>query len=178
MSLSTFEKLLERNKEYVPKHVPLPSVADMRATPMPPGFSQTVIIACSDPRVSPELFLNIAPGDLQASFIRVAGGRAIDALRSLIVLDGMLKISTVVVIHHTDCGLTHQTNEAIRDRIKLLAPYHASKIDEMGFGHIHDHESALNEDVAYLKDSPFLTKDVEVVGYLYDLKTGALNKVA
>ncbi|GAM39340.1 hypothetical protein TCE0_034r10812 [Talaromyces pinophilus] len=111
----------------------------MRATPMPPGFSQTVIIACSDPRVSPELFLNIAPGD---------------------------------------CGLTHQTNEAIRDRIKLLAPDHASKIDEMGFGHIHDHESALNEDVAYLKDSPYLAKDVEVAGYLYDLKTGALNKVA
>lgn len=76
-------------------------------------------VACSDPRVSPELFLNIAPGgkfphwivdispswtgntDLQASFIRVAGGRAVDALRSLIVLDEMLKISTVVVIHHT-----------------------------------------------------------------------------
>ena len=46
------------------------------------------------------------------------------------------------------------------------------------FYDIYSHESALNEDVAYLKESPYLAKDVEVVGYLYDLKSGALNKVA
>lgn len=33
--------------------------------------------------------------------IRNAGGRAIDALRSLIVLDGVIPIKTVIILHHT-----------------------------------------------------------------------------
>jgi hypothetical protein len=43
------------------------------------------------------------------------------------------------MIDMIDCGLTHQTNELVRDRIKLLAPDHASEIDGMSFGHIHEY---------------------------------------
>ena len=38
---------------------------------------------------------------LEASVTRNAGGRAMDALRSLIVLDNLAPIGVVIVVHHT-----------------------------------------------------------------------------
>lgn len=49
----------------------------------------------------------------QVAVIRNAGGRASDALRSLIAFDAIFQgsgIGTVLVVHHTDCGMT-QTDE-------------------------------------------------------------------
>lgn len=35
-----------------------------------------------------------------------------------------------------DCGLTHATDEGIRNRLKEVAPEHANEIDGMKFGEI------------------------------------------
>ncbi|KAH8808428.1 carbonic anhydrase [Xylogone sp. PMI_703] len=174
MKFQTVQTFVDRNKEYAKNHAPPPSVADLRSMPSP-GRVQTVIVICSDPRVHPDQFMQIAPGE--ATIVRVAGGRTVDALRSLIVLEGMVPLSTIAVIHHTDCGLTHQTNEAVRQRVKSLAPEHSKEIDEMEFGHIQDHKKALEEDVARVRDSPYLSKEIEVVGYLFDIKTGKLEQI-
>lgn len=40
-------------------------------------------------------------GKLDATVTRNAGGRAIDAIRSLIVLDNLVPIGAVIVVHHT-----------------------------------------------------------------------------
>jgi len=43
-----------------------------------------------------------------------------------------------------DCGLTHQTNEGIRQRVKQLAPDHAVEIEKKDYGHIHEYGTLLS----------------------------------
>ena len=70
--------------------------------PMPPG-RQVAVLACMDARLDPARALGLEEGD--AHVIRNAGGRAADALRSLIISQQLLGTREVVVIHHTDCGM-------------------------------------------------------------------------
>jgi len=51
-----------------------------------------------------------------ATVVRVAGGRATDVIRSLIVLEGMIPIRTVAIIHHT--GMLFEMHV----RFELLIP--------------------------------------------------------
>lgn len=53
-------------------------------------------------------FLSYALYGLQegdAHVIRNAGGRAKDALRSLIISQQLLGTKHIVILHHTDCGM-------------------------------------------------------------------------
>src|SRR6266699_2525457 len=65
----------------------------------------------------PARFLGLQEGD--AHIIRNAGGRASDdAIRSLVISEQLLGTNTVVVIHHTDCGMLTFSNEDLRTKIK------------------------------------------------------------
>lgn len=57
-----------------------------------------------------------------------------DAIRSLIVLDSIAGVSTVVVIHHTDCGLTHCLDGEIKEKLLKKAPQQSHEIAKMNFG--------------------------------------------
>ncbi|KAH0495081.1 hypothetical protein TgHK011_008652 [Trichoderma gracile] len=109
--------------------------------------------------------------------IRNAGGRASEALRSIICVDQMLGVGGVIVIHHTDCGLTHLRNEYLHKALTEKAPGNADEIAKMEFGEILDLEASVVEDMKILKDSPYLRKDLKVYGYVYDIKTGKLQEV-
>src|SRR5581483_8583931 len=90
--------------------------------PMPPA-RKVAILACMDARLDPARILGLEEGD--AHVIRNAGGRASeDALRSLIISEQLLGTGTVVVIHHTDCGMLTFSNEDIRN--KLQDQFHTS----------------------------------------------------
>lgn len=52
-------------------------------------------------RGSNSLEAMIAEGKTEASVIRTAGGRSMDCMRSLQVLDTVGNVGTVLVIHHT-----------------------------------------------------------------------------
>lgn len=113
--------------------------------------------------------------------IRNAGGRALDALRSLVVLDNLLGLSAVLVVHHTDCGLTNVSNEAIRKWLKERTgpgSGHRHEIEGMEFGEIanKDFEASLKEDVELLRASPLLREGLVVKGFLFDLKTGKVEE--
>jgi carbonic anhydrase len=45
--------------------------------------------------------------------IRNAGGRASEALRSVIISQQLLGTKEIVVIHHTDCGMLTFSNEDV-----------------------------------------------------------------
>ena len=68
--------------------------------------------------------------------IRNAGGRASDALRSIIALDAIGNTDTVIVVHHTDCGMTHMPDSSVRKMLKERAPELEKEIDGMTFGEI------------------------------------------
>ncbi|MCJ1441737.1 MAG: hypothetical protein MMC23_002229 [Stictis urceolatum] len=134
-----------------------------------------------DPRVIPEEYLDF--GEMEMAVIRNAGGRAPDAMRSLRCLDAISGFGTghldlVVVIHHTDCGLTNFDNEFIENRVKENAPEkHKHEIDGFDFGEIKNIDEAVRDDVAYIKRDQFIPKDVLVLGYVYDVFSGKLREV-
>jgi carbonic anhydrase len=70
--------------------------------------------------------------------VRNAGGRAFDAIRSLSVLQTIGAPGTIVVMHHTDCGMTHFHDDAIKKALIEVAPEEKARIEEMKFGEIKE----------------------------------------
>src|SRR5919204_1266146 len=83
--------------------------------PMPPG-RRFAVVTCMDARLDPARFLGLQEGD--AHVIRNAGGRATDAIRSLVISQQLLGTREVVVIHHTDCGMLTFTDDQLRQKVR------------------------------------------------------------
>jgi carbonic anhydrase len=140
--------------------------------PMPPG-RRVAILTCMDARLDPAKALGLAEGD--AHVIRNAGGRASDdALRSLAISQQLLGTREVVVIHHTDCGMQTFSNDELRARLRTALGADAEGIDFLPFG---DLEASVRQDVAAIRESPLVPRDVAVSGLVYDVRTGRLHEV-
>lgn len=140
--------------------------------PMPPA-RHVAVLTCMDARLHPSRFLDLAEGD--AHVIRNAGGRASDdAIRSLVISEQLLGTNTVVVIHHTDCGMLTFSNDDLRAKIRQDLHANADSIDFLPF---KDLEQSVRDDVATIKTSPLIPKNIEVVGFIYDVKSGKLIPV-
>ena len=140
--------------------------------PMPPG-RHVAVLTCMDARLDPARFLGLEVGD--AHVIRNAGGRASeDAIRSLAISQQLLGTNEVVVIHHTDCGMLTFSNEDLRKKLKQELNANAEHIDFLPFKNL---EQSVRDDVATIKNSPLLLKNIEVSGFIYDVKSGRLLPV-
>ncbi len=140
--------------------------------PMPPG-GHVAVLTCMDARLDPARFLGLEEGD--AHVIRNAGGRASeDALRSLTISEQLLGTNSVVVIHHTDCGMLTFSNEDLRKKLKQELNADAEHIDFLPF---KDLEQSVRDDVATIKNSPFIPKNIEVSGFIYNVRSGRLLPV-
>ena len=141
--------------------------------PMPPA-RQFAVLACMDARLHPERFLGLDIGD--AHVIRNAGGRASDdAIRSLIISSRLLGTNEFLVIHHTDCGMLTFTNNDLRQKLLDETGRDASDMDFLPFS---DLEQSVRDDVQRIKDSPHLSDDIPVRGFIYDVSTGRLQEVS
>jgi carbonic anhydrase len=141
--------------------------------PMPPGRKFAAVV-CMDARIDPAKALGLEEGD--AHVIRNAGGRASDdAIRSLIISHKLLGTREFAVIHHTDCGMVTFSNEDLRGMLHRDYGADASAIDFLPFS---DLEQSVRDDVAAIKNSPFIDRSIPVSGYIYDVKTGRLNQVS
>jgi carbonic anhydrase len=162
--MSAIDDLLRANAAYAERF-------DRGSLPMPPA-RHLAIITCMDARIVPARAFGISEGD--AHVIRNAGGRAQDALRSLVISQRLLGTREVAVIHHTDCGMLTFSNEELRARVRTELSADASDIDFLPFS---DVEESVLEDVAYLRRSPLVARDVVIRGFVYDVRTGRLAEV-
>ncbi|CEJ85469.1 Putative Carbonic anhydrase [[Torrubiella] hemipterigena] len=151
------------NKQYA-------ATFDKGSLPLPPGRKVTVV-TCMDARIDTGKSLGVAEGD--AHVIRNAGGRASEALRSVIISQQLLGTQEVVVIHHTDCGMLTFSDEDIRNKIRDGL---GENVDHLSFLPFKDLEQSVRDDVALLKKSP-LVLDVPISGYIYDVSTGKIEPV-
>src|SRR5213595_1412606 len=140
--------------------------------PMPPA-RHVAVLTCMDARLHPARFLGLEVGD--AHVIRNAGGRASeDAIRSLVISQQLLGTNTVVVIHHTDCGMLTFSNADLLTKLKQELNANADHIDFLPF---KDLEQSVRDDVATIKASPLIPKNVEISGFIYDVRSGRLLPV-
>jgi carbonic anhydrase len=157
---------------------------------------RTVVVHCYDPRatgipaavarelgdVFPGEIVRDAGGKKVASTttlfpVVVAGGRAIDALRSITVAQHLFDIENVVVVHHTNCGATSFTTDGI---IQAFAHEHGrdiSKLYDRGSISIGDYVASLHYDVRLVRESPGTPPHVNVYGWVYDIDAGSLHRV-
>ncbi len=157
---------------------------------MPPA-RHFAILTCMDARLDPARFAGLREGD--AHVVRNAGGRASDdAIRSLVISHKLLATREWFVIHHVDCGMLTFTDDVMR---RLLAEdLHTAAFDGKAWRNtgkgpgspeaeyfdwlaFSDLPQSVRDDVRRIKNHPLVPKDVEVYGYVYDVKTGRLQKV-
>jgi carbonic anhydrase len=125
-----------------------------------------------DARIVPNHFLDIEEGDTHV--IRNAGGRAKDALRSLVISEQLLGTDEIAVIHHTDCGMLTFENEELRNQVKEKLHANVEKADFLPF---NDLEQSVRDDVDFLKKSPLIPEDVVIRGFIYDVHNGKVNEL-
>ena len=136
-----------------------------------PPARKIAVVACMDARLDPAKFLGLEEGD--AHVIRNAGGRAADAIRSLVISQQLLGTREVAVIHHTDCGMLRFTEEQLHQQLHDELHVHA----EINFLPFTDLEQSVRDDVEAIRTSPLLIPGIPVQGYIYDVHTGQLHAV-
>lgn len=143
--------------------------------PGPSSTTKTAIITCMDGRLDVFKMFNLQLGE--AHIIRVGGGRAPDALRSVIASEHILGSTEVMVVHHTDCGFEKlgsedKVREKVREALGGLSVDHVSFMPIM-----HGQEQSVRDDVEYLRHSPYVKRDAVISGYIYNVLTGKIDKV-
>src|SRR2546421_6917815 len=117
---------------------------------MPPARHVAVLV-CMDARIDPARALGLEEGD--AHVIRNAGGRAADALRSLIISEQLLGTNTIVILHHTDCGMLTFTDDALHEKVKKEL---SADADHIAFLPFKDLEQSVRDDITFLRSSSLI----------------------
>jgi carbonic anhydrase len=157
---------------------------------------RTVVIYCYDPRavgipaavarefgdVVPGAIVQDDAGKKVASTttlfeVVVAGGRAMDALRSVTVAQHLFGIERVVVVHHTYCGATSFTADGIIEAYAREQGTDIASLYPRDSICITDYVSSLTHDVRLLRTSPGTPRGAALYGYMYDIDAETLSLV-
>ena len=186
-------RLMEGNARYAAN---IPNERDFTAGRAARAKSQypiAAVLSCADSRVAPELLFDQNPGDLFV--MRVAGNvMSPSLLASLEYGVKFLGTPLVMVLGHSSCGAVSAAISAIKDDAKLPGhlPGLIGSIKPAVVRAKKSHpenllESSIAENVrvqvAELKQSPpivdkyYADQKIEIVGGVYDLKTGRIALV-
>lgn len=109
--------------------------------------------------------------------IVVAGGRAVDALRSITVAQHLFGTENIVVVHHTYCGATSFTPEGLVKDFNREQGVDISELYDRNNIAITDYESSLKHDARLVRESKGTPRTVNIYGYVFNIDTEALTLV-
>jgi len=140
-----------------------------------PPAPRLAIVTCMDPRLTDiEQMLDLAHGD--ADVIRNAGTVIDDdSVRSLVVSTRLLASREIMIINHTDCGMLRFTDGELEARLRKetgKAPIAPAK-----FYSFTDAEANTREQIQKARSHPWISPDVPVRGFVFDVSTGRLSEV-
>src|SRR5215469_17859722 len=158
---------------------------------------RTVVVYCYDPRAVniPHAVAKAMPGEVYPGEIVsdgqgkrvgstttifpviVAGGRAVDAFRSITVAQHLFGIQKIVVVHHSHCGATSFTADGIIEAYQREHHVDISHLYERSSICISDYEASLKHDTALIRSHDGVPRHVDIFGYFYDIDTGVLTEV-
>jgi carbonic anhydrase len=162
--METIDELIANNRAFAE---PLPE----RHLDVHPS-RQLAIVTCMDSRL--DVFAALGLRDGEAHVLRNAGGVITDdVIRSLAVSQRRLGTRAVMLVHHTDCGMTKITDDGFRAELQEatgVSP--AFAIESFG-----DVEADVRQSILRVRRSPFLAHRDQVRGFVYDVDTHRLEEV-
>jgi carbonic anhydrase len=140
-----------------------------------PPTPKIAIVTCADPRLTDiEQMLGLAHADVD--MIRNFGTVIDDdSIRSLVLSTRLLNTKEIMIINHTDCGMLRFTDNELEDRLRKetgRAPIAPAK-----FYSFTDAEANTKEQIQKARSHPWISPDVPVRGFVYDVSTGLLSEV-
>ncbi|MER5626090.1 MULTISPECIES: beta-class carbonic anhydrase [unclassified Streptosporangium] len=162
--MSAFDDLLAANEEF--------SATFTDAELTGKAARGLAVVTCMDSRIDPLGLFGLKPGD--AKILRNAGARVTDdVLRTLVLAVNLLAVERVLVMPHTDCGMTKVTD----DEVHAIAARRGVDTRSLDFHTVPDQDAALRHDLTRIRTSPFLPAGMPVGGAIYDVRTGRLMPV-
>lgn len=132
---------------------------------------KVAVVACMDARLDLHDALGLDLGDCHT--IRNAGGVVTDdVIRSLTISQRALGTRSVVLIHHTGCGMQSIT-EDFRHELELEVGQRPAWAVEA----FTDTDQDVRQSMQRVRTSPFLPHTDDVRGFVFDVKTGLLSEV-
>ena len=132
-----------------------------------------VIVTCMDSRLDVFAALGLREGD--AHILRNAGGVITDdVIRSIAVSQRRLGTRSVMLIHHTDCGMQKLTDDGFRAELQDatgVAPAFAIES-------FTDLDADVRQSILRVRRSEFLLHRDLVRGFVYDVDTHRLREIA
>ena len=140
-----------------------------------PPAPKIAIVTCADPRLSNILqMLNLADSDVD--MIRNFGTVIDDdAVRSLVLSTRLLGTREIMIINHTDCGMLRFVDSDLEDRLRKETGQ--APIAPARFYSFTDAEKNTREQVQKARSHPWISQEVPIRGFVYDVKTGRLSEV-
>jgi len=161
--MSAVEELLAANAGYVER---FPD-----AMPTPPA-RRLAVVTCMDARLDLFAALGLRVGD--AHLIRNAGGLVTpDVLRSLALSQRALGTREVVVIGHTECGMTGFDDAGFRAELAEQSGQRPDW-DVPGFD---DVAVSVAGSVSRIRECGWLLSRNSVAGFVFDVRTGKITVV-
>jgi carbonic anhydrase len=131
-----------------------------------------VIVTCMDSRLDVFAALGLREGD--AHILRNAGGVITDdVIRSVAVSQRRLGTRSVMLIHHTDCGMQTLTDDGFRAELQEatgVAPAFAIES-------FTDLDADVRQSILRVRRSEFILHRESVRGFVYDVDTHRLREI-
>jgi carbonic anhydrase len=177
--MNNLDSMLKRNKDFAAQQTAAGTLMPWLPRAMP--NVKATIIGCADMRVDPAHVLGIEPGE--AVVLRNIGGRITPSLVEQLGLLGRIgQVARevpggggefhLVVLHHTDCGITRLVGDPA-----MLTHFFQIPEGELNAKAVSDPRASVAVDVALLRTIPALPGEWLISGLVYDVATGLVEIV-
>ncbi len=98
-----------------------------------------------------------------------------DAVRSLVLSTRLLGTREIMIINHTDCGMLRFADRDLEDQLRKATGQ--APIAPARFYSFTDPVQNTKEQIQKARSHPWISPEVPIRGFVYDVKTGRLSEV-
>ncbi|GAA0609846.1 carbonic anhydrase [Streptomyces crystallinus] len=132
---------------------------------------RVAVVACMDARIDLHAALGLELGDCHT--IRNAGGVVTDdVIRSLTISQRALGTRSVMLVHHTGCGMETLTEDFRHELENEVGQRPAWAVESF-----RDADQDVRQSMQRVRTSPFLPHVDDVRGFVFDVTTGLLREI-
>jgi carbonic anhydrase len=143
-----------------------------RAAPPQP---KVVIVTCADPRMT-GIGEMMGLADSDVDLIRNLGSVIDeDSIRGILVSTRLLGSKEVMIINHTGCGMTTFTDAEFAETLRKETGHAVIAPDR--FFAFTDTDENTREQIQKARSHPWISANVPVRGFVFDLESGRLHEV-